>query len=191
MNAISTRSPRSSLALIEPQCADILSPKHSPSSSVSSQSLLVARLNGGWRSTMEVSCSKFRRPPTDYYSYPSLFPSLLPQSHNHAPLVPDVGELGLVKVSEGVLEGNIHTATYSKNTTFPKRDDTATVLTNDNSVFVASRPNMADCDMISQALQGMPESFRTPHGTSPSLPQDYDTKLTDARGSSVVRFPNL
>ena len=95
--SISTRSPQSSLAPfvrrrkphskeeLEPQCANIPSPKYSPSSSVSSQSLLVVCLNGGWRSTgalLEVSSSTFifRRPLT-YYSCPSLLPSLLSKSH--------------------------------------------------------------------------------------------------------------
>src|SRR5882757_6566826 len=58
--------------------------------------------------------------------------------HNHTPLIPDVGnpkqrleELGFVKVSEGVLDGNIHTAAYSmsNHTTVPKRDTTVVNLT--------------------------------------------------------------
>ena len=67
---------------LEPQCANIPSPTHLPYSSVSSQSLLVVCLNGGWRSThalLVVSSSTYRRPLTDY-SCTSLF-SLLSQSH--------------------------------------------------------------------------------------------------------------
>ena len=82
----------------EPQCVDIPSPKHSPSSSVSSQLLLVVCLNGGRRSTcalleymdtvtlsqcltpQPVSSSTFRRPLTDYLC-PFLLASLLLQSH--------------------------------------------------------------------------------------------------------------
>ena len=93
--SISTLSSQSSLAPfvhrrkphrkeeLEPQCADIPSPKHSPSSLVSSRSLLIACLNGGRRSTcalLEVSSSTYRRPLTDY-SCPPLLTSLLSLSH--------------------------------------------------------------------------------------------------------------
>ena len=74
---------RPRLFKIEPQCADIPPLKHSPSSSVSSQSLLVVCLNGSRRSTctlLQVSSPTFRRPPTDY-SRASPLPSLLSRSH--------------------------------------------------------------------------------------------------------------
>ena len=207
--SISTRSPQSSLAPfvhrrkphskeeLEPQCADIPSPKHSPSSSVSSQSLLVVCLNGDRRSTcalLEVSSSTFRR-LLAYSSCPSLCPHYY---HNHTPLIPDVGyskqrleELGLVMVSEGVLNGDIHTATYSmsQNTTFPKRDTTpekprdlqghqCSITCRDNKG--EKPPGVDDCKSLYNNTQSTVLTFTVEPGTSPSLPQDYDTKLTDA-----------
>ena len=185
---------------LERQCADIPSPKHSPSSSVSSQSLLVVCLYGSRTSTcalLEVSGSTFRRPLTDY-SCPC---------HDHTPLIPDVSdpkqrlkELGLVKASEGVVNGNIHAAAYpiSDETTIPKRDATlekrlniqdyqctpTCILDTDVMYF----PNPDDCATLYKRLRIKPGAFTLTPCTSPSLPQDInDIKLTDARDSGVVR----
>ena len=108
---------------------------------------------------------------------------------NYAPLIPDVGELDLVEVSEGVLEGNIHTP----NTTFPKRDEKAVyALTYDRRAFFAARPAMPDCKVLLERMQIYSAlELRASQSTSPSLPQDYDTKLTDTRNRLDFVIPNL
>ena len=92
-------------------------------------------------------------------------------------------------VSEGLLNGNIHTATYSmsQNTTFPKRDTAPETprdlrghqcLTSCN--HFGNHPVADDCKALSNELQVAKSTFTVEPGTSPSLPWDYDTKLTDA-----------
>jgi len=144
-----------------------------------------------------VGSSTFRRPLTDY-SCPSPFPHYC---RNRTPLIPDgdpkqrLERLGLVMVSEGVLDGNIHTATYSmsNNTAVPKRDTTlekrralqgascSTVCSNIDGQN--ARPNPSDCEILYKNLYSTFGQFTLQPCTSPSLPEDYYTKLTDARDS--------
>src|SRR5258706_5755093 len=158
-----------------------------------------------------VGSSTFRRPLTDY-SCPSPFPHYC---RNRTPLIPDgdpkqrLERLGLVMVSEAILDGNIHTATYSmsNNTGFPKRDTTlekrrdlqgASCLTvcgnaTNEKGEEKERPNPSDCEILYKNLYSMLGQFTLEPSTSPSLPQDYYTKLTDARdsGDSVLQTSNL
>ena len=95
-------------------------------------------------------------------------------------------------VSQGVLDGNIHT-TYSMShgTPFPKRDTTLgkrddiqgnTCLTLcDNKT--GDQPEPSDCEWLYIDIQSNWGTFDLAPCTSPSLPQDYDTKLIDARDS--------
>lgn len=100
--------------------------------------------------------------------------------------------MGLVKVSEGLLDGKVYTGTYSMpaNTSFSKRDPTlekradiegASCLTMCTNVPQATRPQEADCTVLYNTLYSQAEQFSVDSGTSLSLSQDYDTKLTDAR----------
>ena len=94
-------------------------------------------------------------------------------------------------VSEGVLDGKIHTATYSmsQNTTFPKRDTTPEkprdfrghqCLTTCGQF--KGPPLLDDCKRLFKTLQSKKKTFTVGPGKSPSLPQD--TKPTDARDRS-------
>ena len=94
-------------------------------------------------------------------------------------------------VSEDVLDGDIYTATYSisNNTVFPKRDTTLekrldiqgghcqTYCVPDDG----DKPDSDICKVLYTELKSTPGIFTVYPGASPSPPQDYDTKLTDAR----------
>jgi len=76
------------------------------------------------------------------------------------------------------------------NTTFPKRDTTLEkrldIQGNLCSTFCyfntdKDKPDSDDWQNLYNRLQSMTGVFTVDPGTSPSLPQDYDTKLTDAR----------
>ena len=100
-------------------------------------------------------------------------------------------------VSEGVLDGNIHTATYSmsQNTTFPKHDTTpekprdlrghqCSATCNQTSV---NPPEVDDCKLLFNKIHSNKnETFTVEPGTSPSLPQDYDTKTDRPLGQVVL-----
>ena len=126
--------------------------------------------------------------------------------HDHTPLIPDVSdpkqhleESGLVKVSEGVINGTIYTATYSmsNNTTVPKRDNGNIDLgdgscehmcyTDVNLFF----PFANDCLALSEGLKNTGGEFTTYSCTSPLLPQEYDTKLTGRSGQSMFSIGPL
>ena len=115
--------------------------------------------------------------------------------------MPDVGnpnqrleELGLVKVSEGVLNGNIHTSSHSMSnkTTFPKRDTTLVdVQGNLCSTFCHDeanrvKPDSTSCEALYEDIKSEQGTFTVEPSTSPSLPQDYDTKLTDVRDRQIL-----
>lgn len=100
--------------------------------------------------------------------------------------------MGLVKVSEGLLDGKVYTGTYSmpSNTSFSKRDPTlkkranlegASCMTMCTNVPQATRPQEGDCTELYNTLYSQAEQFSVDPGTSLWFPQDYDTKLTDAR----------
>ena len=79
--------------------------------------------------------------------------------------------------SEHVLNGNIHTATYSmsKNTAFPKR--AATDIRGQNCTTVcavgkAEAPVLDDCQDLYNGLLNDNQTLTLEPGTSHSLPQD-------------------
>ncbi|SRR5258706_3160471 len=120
--------------------------------------------------------------------------------HNCTPLIPDgdpkerLERLGLVMVSEGVLDGNIYTAIYSmsNNTAFPKRDTNDLQGARCNTycaVGNSARTIPSDCENLYNYLYSTWGQFTVEPSTSPSLPQDYDTKLTDARDRHVSALP--
>jgi len=102
--------------------------------------------------------------------------------------------MGLIKISEGILDGKVHTITYSMpNTTFPKRDTTLEKRADKNieggrcmtmcteNKDVAARPQPNDCTVLYNELYSQAVQFSVDSSTSPSLSQDYTTKLTNAR----------
>ena len=95
-------------------------------------------------------------------------------------------------VSKSALNGNIHTATYamSENTT---RDTTPEkpcdirghqCLTSCHQNIDVGPPGLVECNILYENIKSMEGSFTVEAGTSPSLPQDYDTQ-TDRRSGQV------
>jgi len=102
--------------------------------------------------------------------------------------------MGFVKVSEGILNGKVHTGTYSMptNTTLSKRNTTFSKRGGKNyeGAFCASScapkksipaVNPDHCKEVYNELYSRAVQFSVNSRTLPSLPQDYNTKLTDAR----------
>ena len=99
--------------------------------------------------------------------------------------------MGLVKVSEGTRNGKIHTGNYSMstNTTFSKRADKniegANCETGCDGDWTPIKqnpaPNPEHCEHLYKELYSRAVQFTVNSGTLPSLPQDYNTKLMDAR----------
>jgi len=115
-------------------------------------------------------------------------------------LIPDVDDLpqrleglGLVKVSEDMLDGHIYTGTYSipVNLTLSKPDtvlekraeniEGARCLTMCAPAQGVIRPNPNDCRVLYNRLYTWAGQFTVEARTSPSLPQDHDTRLTHDR----------
>jgi len=115
-------------------------------------------------------------------------------------LIPDVDDLtqrlegmGLVKVSEDMLDGHIYTGTYSipVKVTLSKRDtvlekrveniEGARCLTACGPQPGVPSPNPDDCAVLYNRLHSMALQFTVEASTSPSLPQDHDTRLTHDR----------
>ena len=71
-----------------------------------------------------------------------------------------------------------------RDTTLGKRDDiqgNSCLTLCDNKP--GDQPDPSDCEWLYMNIQSNSGSFDLAPCTSPSLPQDYDTKLTDARDS--------
>jgi len=119
--------------------------------------------------------------------------------HNHATLIPDVDDLpqplkgiGLVKISEEMLDGGVYISTYSipVNVTLSKRDtglekrttnlSGARCVTRCGSSPVLHPPNLDSCRGLASTISNEFGKLTIFARTSP-FPQDYDTRLTHDR----------